>query len=51
MPNYDKRLVQLSTDVWDFVFNMLDNEIEFTTHDCGKIATKVEQVFLKLVRE
>ena len=38
------RIEQLKKDVYDYVFTLLDNEIELTGMDAGMIATKAEKV-------
>ena len=36
---------KLQSQVYDFVFQILDNEPEFTGMDAGDIATKIERSF------
>ncbi len=44
----DKRLDQLSGEVYNSVFAMLDSEPDFTGDEAGRIANKLEQVFREL---
>lgn len=41
----------LSQDVYEFIFNMLDNEVEFTGEDAGNIAASVQRHFESLLQE
>ena len=42
----NQRIVELSNEVYDFIFNLLDNEPEISGYEAGKIGSEIQQRFI-----
>lgn len=52
MTNADRsRMETLATEVWQYVFHMVDNEPELDGQDAGFIAAKVDKAFREAYTE
>lgn len=43
---HKKRITNLSEDIRDHVFSILDSEIEFSANECGEVAQTIQDAFL-----